>query len=202
MQPLNLKNIESSYSDNNYGDVLYYLTKSFKPKTIVELGAYQGYSSLHITSALSEQNYNSEFTIIDLFDKYIYEHCNKNKLIKSFKKNNLLNLNNVKLNIIQEDAIKYADNFKDNSIDLLHIDMNNDGDVLEKCFNKYHKKVKLFGFVIIEGGSEERDYIDWMIRRKKMHIRNFIESCFFKVHYDYIILKLFPSLTIAQKIRK
>ena len=199
MQSLNLKNIQSSYAYNNYGDVFYYITKSFKPKVVVELGSYQGYSALHIVKALSEQNYNSEFTSVDLYDKYIFKYCAKKILLNNFKKNDLLNLYNVKLNFIQADALKCYDNFTNNSIDLLHIDIVNDADKLEKCFDVFHEKLKLFAIVIFEGGSSERDYNDYMLRYKKSHIRNFIDSSFFQSHYDYLVFKLYPSMTIAIK---
>lgn len=201
MHTLNLRNIRSSYSDNNYGDVFYYLIKSFKPKNIVELGTYYGYSALHIAKALSEQDYNSKFTIIDLWDRYLYNHCDKVITINNFKKNKLLDINNVNLNFIQNDALKCYKDFDNNSIDFIHIDISNNGYILEKCLEKWHEKIKLLGVLLFEGGSEERDYVDWMIRYKKTHIRNFIDSAFFITHYNYIILKPFPSLTIAMKIK-
>lgn len=201
LQHLKLCKSDSSYQLNDYGDVLYYLVKSFKPRTVVELGSYQGYSAIHILSALSEQSYNSSFTSIDLYEKYIYEHSTQKVVLNNLKKNHLLNLSNVKLNLIQDDAINYADKFQDNSVDFLHIDINNNGDSLERCFNKWHKKMKLSSLILFEGGSEERDYVDWMIRRKKSHIRNFINSSFFKYNYKHIILEPFPSMTIAMKKR-
>ena len=202
MQSLNLKNIKSSYAENNYGDVFYYVVKAFKPKTVVELGSLQGYSAIHIVSALKEQSYNSRFVSIDLHDKYIWNHSTKKVLENNLKKNSLLNLSNVNVELVQADAFKYVDKFDDNSVDLLHIDISNNGDMLEKCFNKWHKKLKTFGIVMFEGGSDERDYIDWMIRYRKVKIGHFINSCFFRSKYKHMILNLFPSLTIAQKVRK
>ena len=69
--------------------------------------------------------------------------------------------------------------------DLLHLDISNDGDIISKMYDKYPNSK-----VIFEGGSIERDNIDWMVRYKKTKITLIQTSCKYKIIND-----AFPSLS-------
>ena len=83
------------------------------------------------------------------------------------------------------------------SVDILHIDLGNHGKILEQIIPYWLPKVK--SLVILEGGSEERDNVEWMKKYNKQPIRNWLAKNQDK--FKYIILKNFPSLTLIEPIK-
>ena len=81
------------------------------------------------------------------------------------------------------------------SIDILHIDIANTGDTYEFAIQNYLPKVR--GVMVLEGGSEERDNIEWMVKYDKPKIQPVLK----KYNNDVIITVLedFPSLTLIKK---
>lgn len=51
---------------------------------------------------------------------------------------------------------------KDESLDWLHVDIANDGEVFRRVKEWYWPKVRPGGLVLLEGGSEARDRVSWM----------------------------------------
>lgn len=202
MYNLILSGIRSSYAENHLGDFFYSTALAHKPKLTVELGSFMGYSSLHIAAALRDnKDTESEFHLIDLWDKYPYRHCSMETIVQNFKKNELLSLPHCKCSFINEDVFEADSNYLSSTIDLLHIDISNDGQSLQHCLNRWHEKLNTGGILLFEGGSEERDRIDWMIEYGKKSIRSFTESAWFGGHYEAVTIQPFPSLTFARKIK-
>jgi len=66
---------------------------------------------------------------------------------------------------------------------MMHVDISNDGYVIRNI-SKYKNK----GLIFFEGGSLERDNVDWMIKYKKPSIN------YCGVEYEVLIDK-FPSMS-------
>ncbi|MCG8606993.1 hypothetical protein MJD09_18675, partial [bacterium] len=93
MDKLDLEGVESSYVENHFGTLFYSITRVEQPKLVVELGTYLGYSALHITAALRDNKHvESEFHMIDLWDRYKYRHCSIENATEIFRRNEFLNL--------------------------------------------------------------------------------------------------------------
>ena len=77
----------------------------------------------------------------------------------------------------------------------MHIDIANNGDVFEFAIQNYLPKIR--GVMILEGGSEERDNVEWMNKYNKPKIQPVLK----KYDNDVIITVLndYPSLTLIKK---
>ena len=86
-----------------------------------------------------------------------------------------------------------------NEINILHVDISNNGEILEEIIPHWIDKTRQF--IIIEGGSLERDRIEWMIKFNKVPIKRWLED-FSRRRGDikYFTTEPFPSLTIIRKI--
>lgn len=199
--PLDLDSVDSSYREHGYGQLLYSLTRIHKPRVVVELGTFEGYSALHIAAALADDTSStSEFYMIDLWDDYPYRHCSLQTAQDNFAKNGLLSRDHLTCHFLHQNAMDYFAASPDGSIDLLHVDLNNDGDSLKFCLKHWDDKLRSDAILILEGGSKERDEIDWMQRFYKRPIKSFLQSTWFTRHYQFLTLQPFPSLTIARKL--
>ena len=202
MNDLNLEGIESSYIQNHYGDLFYSLIRIEQPSLVVELGTYLGFSGLHMAAALRDNKHGeSELHLIDLWDRYKYRHCSIETTTENFRKNDLLNLENATVRFKNQDAFEISADYEETSIDFLHIDVSNDGGTLERCVESWHPKIRLNGTLVMEGGSAERDQIDWMVKFSKKPIESFLTSSWFKEHFQATTVQPFPSLTLARRVK-
>ena len=79
--------LPSSYAQNNFGNLFYSLVIIYKPRLVVELGTYHGYSGLNMAFALRDLAENqSELHLVDLWDEYPYRHCSKETAQSHFAK--------------------------------------------------------------------------------------------------------------------
>jgi hypothetical protein len=84
-------------------------------------------------------------------------------------------------------------NFKEwipEDFDLLHVDISNDGNTIVELSIKCFNQLKQGKHILFEGGSIERDNVDWMIKYNKQPI-NTIKSI---INYT-VIDKKFPSIS-------
>lgn len=176
----------SSYEINDFGEIFYSLILVYKPTKIVELGTKAGYSAYHMARALKE-NGKGKLHCYDLWDKYKY-----NSVPKSVAEKNLKVFKNI-IAFKLCDAIDVDKKYK--IIDILHIDLGNHGKVLNKIIPPWINKVRQL--IIIEGGSSERDKIEWMLKYKKIPITRWLKD-FKKKNPDieYLTINKFPSLTL------
>ena len=191
---LKVDNIRSSYKQNNYGYLFYSLIRIYKPVKCVELGGLEGYSALYIAKGLKD-NGQGKLDIIDLFEDYPYNKSSLENTRKNFIDNNLRDIAVFK----KGDVFEKINDYREKEIDFLHIDLSNDGGLLEKVFKKIYNKLSEKCLIIFEGGSEERDNIEWMKKYKKKPIRNFLRSKYFQDKFDYFVFAPFPALTICSK---
>lgn len=180
--------MNSSYkNDINYGDILSTITFLTNPKKIIEIGLLEGYSSMKFV-----ENSSSDTEIIgyDIFEKFNGNNANKNNLDLLFKK-----YNNV--NIFEGNFYDLHNNIENESIDILHIDIANNGDIYEFVFKNYISKIKSNGILILEGGSNERDNIEWMKKYNKPKINPILIK--YNDSYNIKTIGKIPSLTIIKK---
>ena len=167
--------------DLNYGDLLESISFTKKPNNILEIGILDGYS---ITSFLNGYK-ATKIDAYDLSDDFNGNHSNKDYIIDKFKNDNV--------------SINYGDfyNLKiSKKYDLIHIDIANNGEVYEFAIKNYLPKLNKNGILILEGGSEERDNISWLIKYNKPKIRNVIEK--YSSVYKIKTYGNIPSVTIIQ----
>jgi len=174
----------SSYQAHSYGSIFTNLVEIYQPKQIVEFGILEGYSLRHILAG-TKNYYTVKVEAYDMFEEYPFRHADLQKLIQEFGRD-----------IIREgDFYKAYNNFANCEIDFLHIDISNTGETYKFAFEHYLSKVSPRGLMVLEGGSEARDNIEWMVRYNKKPIRPVLENSGLR----YITLEPYPSLTIVQK---
>jgi len=175
----------SSYTNPvNFGDIIKAITFCCKPSVIVEFGILNGFSLQAFIDATSEQ------TLIEAYD--IFEEFNGNgadfDTIRSrFQQPNV--------------TIKRGDFFKVHGkleyADIIHVDIANNGDVYEFAIEHYLPKIRQGGFLILEGGSIQRDQVEWMVKYNKPKIQPVIQK--YMKTYDICTIGEFPSLTVIRK---
>jgi predicted O-methyltransferase YrrM len=199
---LDLEGVESSYKDTSYGSLFYALVRILRPLRTVELGTYLGYSGLHMAAALRDNaRAGSEITMIDLWDDYAYRHCSMTDTKAHFARNALLDITGCTVNFINADARDAAFRFRDASVDLLHIDISNDGGKLADLVPVWERKLSSLpnAMIVIEGGSAERDRIGWMLKYAKPPLRPWLEGQWVSKHFAWITLDTFPSVTMLTR---
>jgi len=172
-------NVYSSYRENNIGQSLYDIVIKLKPKKIIEIGVLEGYSTICMAQALKDLGEGGKVHAYDLFDEYEYRNCSMTEVSDNVNKYGVQDYVQLKY----ESFDKWLNSSED--FDLLHLDISNDGDIILKMYDKYPKHK-----VIFEGGTVERDNVDWMIKYKKTKITITQTRCKYK-----IINKAFPSLS-------
>ena len=99
------------------------------------------------------------------------------------------------MKINKKNFYESVDDYDDSSIDILHIDIANTGDTYDFAINNYLPKVK--GIMVLEGGSEERDKVDWMIKYDRPKIQPVLKK--YSNSVIITVLEDYPSLTFIKK---
>lgn len=179
----------SSYEKNNYGDFFYSLMRVYQPEKVVELGTKAGYSAYHIAKGL-KANGKGTLDCFDLWEKYEFS-----SVPCSVAENNLKEFKNI-VSLYLRDAVGVDKKYK--KVDILHVDLSNDGEKLEKIIPAWIDKVNQL--IIIEGGSDERDNFDWMIEFKKKPIKKWLkEFSRSRGDIEYFTFDPFLSVTVMRK---
>lgn len=190
----------SSYKKNNYGDVFYKLVKENKPACLVELGVLHGYSTSFIAKALKEIKriigISGHLDAYDLFDDYQFKHGTKEEVENTLKKEGL----DIFATVYKGNAYIVHKKYKDGSIDFLHVDISNTGEILRDIIEVWDRKIKPGGTIIFEGGSDERDNVEWMKKYGKPSIKKELAvNPIIAKHYTYTVHAPFPSITVLVK---
>tara|TARA_B000000475_G_C16000145_1_gene448615 strand:+ start:1533 stop:2078 length:546 start_codon:yes stop_codon:yes gene_type:complete len=180
--------MNSSYNNKiNFGDIISSITFLKNPKKIVECGILEGYS---LDKFILNSDTDTQIDAYDIFDKFYGNHAIKDKIIKQFSPHK-------NVNIEYGDFYNVFKLYENKSIDILHIDIANNGDVYEFMFQNYVDKLKDDGIILMEGGSEKRDNIEWMIKYNKPQINPILNK-----YSDKFYIKTIgeiPSITIIKK---
>lgn len=186
--------LHSSYSENNFGEVFSAIVDAFKPVNGVELGVLHGYSTFHIANAM-KKNGRGVLTAYDLFEDYPYRHANYEDVVHFFKHCPFVTLKKM-------DAFEAYKYHASDTVDLLHVDLSNNGDIVRQVMEQWDEKIVQGGIILFEGGTEERDQIDWMIKYNKPPIKPEIEkNPIINSRYVYATYLKFPGLTMLLKKR-
>jgi len=179
--------MNSSYSTTalSYDTIFNVLIWAHNPKRIVEFGILEGYSLMCFAK---QSDPSTEIKAFDIFEKFNGNSAKRDVVARFDAFPNVT---------IQEG--NFYDTYKqleDNSIDILHIDIANDGDVYEFAIENYMQKLTSSGVLILEGGSQERDEISWMIKYNKKKIRETLSKL--APNYRIHTISTFPSLTLIK----
>ena len=180
--------MNSSYTNSvDFGDIISTITFIQQPKKIVECGILEGYS---LSKFIENSSNKTSIDAYDIFDKFNGNHAIKDKIFKQFSPYENVNIN-------YGDFYKIFKDYSDKSIDILHIDVANNGDVFEFVFQNYINKIKDTGVILMEGGSKKRDDVEWMIKYNKPKIQPIIQK--YNKQYNIKTIGDFPSITIISK---
>lgn len=179
----------SSYEKNNFGDLFYSLMRIYKPEKVVELGTKAGYSAYHMARGLKD-NGKGTLDCYDLWEKYPFSSVPQKVAEKNLKKfKNIVSFN-------PRNALGVEKIYK--QIDILHVDISNDGEKLERIIPKWIDRVRQL--IIIEGGSKEHDKLEWMIKYKKMPMGKWLRDFSRRQkNIEYFKIEPFPSVTLLWK---
>jgi len=175
--------IYSSYAENNLGDDIKNIIIKLKPKRVIEFGVLNGYSTIRIAQGLRE-NGEGHITGYDLWEKYPYRHSTIEQAranIRDYVDDEWFTL----------EQLDFHDWIKDpTEFDLMHLDISNDGDIIEAAYDASPPGA----YILFEGGSEERDNIEWMKKYNKRKIQDI------KPRVDYLMVNaMFPSISVVQR---
>lgn len=195
-----LEGLRSSYKKNNLGRTFELMTLGKKPRLIVECGILDGYSLYHFAKATqlnSEALYfEGHVVAYDLFDEYEFKHGNAVDVYNMLKYEGVSDY----VTILQGDAYKVHEQYEEGDIDLLHIDISNNGDTFLEIFKLWSSKISRFGRIVFEGGSVDRDNEEWMKKYNKKPIRQAIQKLAGEKGWQLMVIKNWPSLTVMERI--
>jgi len=138
-----------------------------------------------LQSFIEYSDIETEITAIDLFEDYEHNGSNHKYILNKFK-------HNENVEILKGDFFNFYKTMK--FYDLIHIDISNDKDIFEFAFENYLPKTRKV--LLLEGGSIERDNVEWMKKYDKNSINPFLVKN--KNKYDINIIQEFPSLTVVK----
>ena len=177
---LNEPSLQSSYFGTGIGKTLYDHVLKNKPETIVEFGVLHGYSTVCMAQALKRLG-KGKIIAYDMWEKAPYGHDQTMAEVqKALEHHDVADYVELRYGDFHEKTWE-SDGI---SPDLMHLDINNTGEILPI--------VSEFEFpVLFEGGSAKRDDVWWMVKfdKEKMHP--------LKKLYGYEVLNNnFPSISI------
>lgn len=146
-------NIASSYYKNNIGKTLYNTVLTMNPSCIIEFGTLHGYSAVAMAQALRDLGSDAVIMCYDLWQKYPYKNTSMEKTQDTIDTLGLTKY----IELVELDFY----NWKPEPFDLMHFDISNHAGHLKylKSLKEYHF---LYGTILFEGGSKERDKVEWM----------------------------------------
>ena len=178
--------MRSSYSECliNAAHFFQSISLAIKPNRIVEIGVLEGFSLKNLTKHIT----CNDIQIYDLFsntESFLGNHADLKNTKEMFPT----------AKIKKGNFYEITDDFEDSSIDILHVDIANDGHVYEFALTNYMKKLTPRGVMLLEGGSEDRDNLKWMVKYNKRKIIPVINA--FQNKYNILNIGTYPSLTIV-----
>lgn len=178
--------IESSYRENNLGKTIYETILELKPNTVIEFGCLYGYSTVAIATALKDLG-RGKLICYDLWDEYQYKHTTLSHTQQNIEKYGLTKY----VEFIKKDYNEWLDSPE--RFDLLHLDISNTGDTILKTYESLKHFVNSGSVILFEGGTEERDNVEWMIKYGARPINSVKDVVNYK-----ILNPAFPSLSIIK----
>jgi len=180
------KDVSSSYVENELGKKLASLIYQEKPKNVVEFGVLNGYSTLWFGKAISSLANRGHVYGYDLWDDYEHKHGVFADVQKRIVDNDLSDW----ITLGKMDIFEWAKHPP--GFDLLHVDISNDGEKLERLYNLLKDRPQTKGaLMVFEGGTKERDEVEWMKKYNKKPIT--------ETNIPYIVIEeRFPGLSVVR----
>jgi hypothetical protein len=187
----------SSYIKNNYADVFLANVRAFQPVVCVELGVLNGYSTIAIAQGLKELG-RGRLDAYDLFEDYEFRHGSRDEVYRRIVEAGVGD--HVELN--KTDAFMVHHNYRAGEVHLLHVDLSNTGEILARIMETWDEKMVQGGIILFEGGSQERDEVEWIRKYNKTPIKPELEkNKIIEEKYVFGTYLPFPSLTVLLKKR-
>lgn len=197
--------IESSYYCNNKGvrdcDNYFYpeIGRTFyeyvidtKPNTIIEFGVLHGFSTVCMAQALQDIGAGKIYAY-DVWEQEAYDHgqriLNTQTILEKYKLDKFVELRT-------GDIFNWLETCKSCNADLIHVDINNDGDKMLRVIDKL-KSINYSGDILFEGGIVDRDNCWWMEEFSKTPM-NSIKS---KISYQ-VLNKNYPGISLIDNREK
>ncbi|KKW08119.1 MAG: O-methyltransferase, family 3 [Candidatus Kaiserbacteria bacterium GW2011_GWC2_49_12] len=174
--------IESSYHTGTIGKTLYEQVLKLKPQKIVEIGTLHGYTTVIMAMALDELG-EGHINAYDLFEEYPYKHPTFEGTTKNIERYGLSKY----VTLAKKDLDSWLANPED--FDMLYFDISNTGDTVDAVYAAVKDRIKKGAIVLFEGGSKERDQVEWISKYNKRPIGEA------KAPYT-VIDSSFPSLSM------
>ena len=196
--------IESSYYYNNKGEkdtinyfypkigkTLYDYITDFQPKIIFEFGVLHGYSTISMAQALKNLGRGKIYGY-DIWAKEKYGHgqtlSSTQKYIDQYNVSDYVDL-------MSGDIFDVLNSTDLSLIDLIHVDINNDGEklgsIIEILQNRGYE-----GSFLFEGGIPERDVCWWMKNFNKTPMTSL------KNKNNYVLLnENYPGISLIKKLK-
>lgn len=187
-----LNDVRSSYAENQYGWLFYALARTHQPRFCIELGVLDGYSLICTAMALRD-NGIGRILAYDLWEDYPFKH---GAMADVQKRVDALGLGPFVI-LGKANAYDVPPYCSDGVVDWIHVDVSNTGDIVEWALREWQPKLKTGGLLLIEGGSKQRDEVDWMIKYHKEPIAPVLND--WRDEYEIITLEPYPSLTLCKK---
>lgn len=192
--------MRSSYIEHHYGNVLKTTVVGLKPTSFVELGVLDGYSTLHIARGLQEidrlYGIKAVLDAYDLFGTYEFKHGDQAEVQAMLEREGVAQY----VKLIQGDAYEAYQHYDDGRVEFLHVDISNTGETVRRIMEQWHSKICGRGVILFEGGSEERDQVEWMTKYGKEPIKPELDrNPFIKERYMRGTYFPFPSMTMLFK---
>jgi len=157
--PYSAPAVPSSYRDNDLGRTIYdfVMNNAEQGAVLLEFGCLHGYSSICMAQALRDLGGGS-LVGYDLWEEYPYRHSTMQDTLEKVRRHGLQDF-------VSFEKMNFTDWLKNpTDFDIVHIDVSNNGTLIRETYEAlrgYH------GEVIFEGGTEERDKVEWMAKFDK-----------------------------------
>ena len=193
----------SSYAQNHYGEIFEDIVRTHDVHKIIELGVLYGYSTTHLAKGLSDNKIRlgkqGHLDAYDLWDDYPYRHTTLAGTQRIIDENGLTDF----ITLNKGDAFEAYKNHPDGSVCMMHVDISNTGETIRKIMAVWDAKVRPGGIILFEGGSVERDNIEWMVKYGKPPIRAELKNNpIIQKSYAVKTYDMFPSVTMLCKNKK
>lgn len=179
----------SSYNPEKFSKVFKALCFATNPKRIIEFGVLDGYSLDCFLDSTSDDCFIEAY---DLFEDFPYNAADFGKISERYS-----GISKDRLRISKGNIFDSLDLIGKGEVNIIHIDVANDGEVYEFCIENLLPLLSKDGILILEGGSEERDNCEWMIKYNKPKIREILHK--YGKSLNIKVFSEFPSMTLIKK---
>lgn len=193
--------VNQAYKDSCLGWVLHSLVLDHKPETVIEIGTFCGFTAIYIAAALAKST-QGQLNCFDLWEKYPHKHTSL-----KIAEDNILAAGLQDTVLIHSIDARAVPNYlrtpilwKPFEVDFVYIDISNTGDTYRWAADEFYDLLSPGGLLVLEGGTEARDQVEWMVTYDKVPILLAIEEINWQGKYGVSIYENFPGLTVLQKI--